>query len=93
MMTFPGFRTPRVSASSTMDRAIRSLMLPPGLARSCLHHTSMPSSKEPVDPMCGVSPMMWRIESKGISIGEGGYVTLERERAAPGHDLLPSAGR
>ena len=31
----PGVRMPRASASSIIESAMRSLMLPPGLARSC----------------------------------------------------------
>ena len=40
MITEPGPISPRDSASSTMASAIRSLMLPPGFARSSFIHTS-----------------------------------------------------
>ena len=36
MMTAPGFKTPRASASSIMDRAARSLVDPAGLRYSSL---------------------------------------------------------
>ena len=44
MMTDSGPSTPRASASSTMDRAMRSLMEPPGLARSSFDQTEMAGS-------------------------------------------------
>ena len=40
MTTEPGPRSPRASASSIIDSAMRSLMLPPGLARSSFIQTS-----------------------------------------------------
>ena len=40
MIVPPGFSLPERSASSTIDSAIRSLIEAPGLARSCLIHTS-----------------------------------------------------
>ncbi len=63
MTTEPGLSTPRSSASSIMARAMRSLMLPPGLARSSLDHTSMASSKSRLTRTCGVPPMVARMES------------------------------
>ena len=40
MMVPPGFNAPDASAASTMASAIRSLIEPPGLTRSCLIQTS-----------------------------------------------------
>ena len=40
MIVPPGFSTPRRSASSIIASAMRSLIEPPGLARSDLIHTS-----------------------------------------------------
>jgi hypothetical protein len=45
MITLPGVSTPRRSASSIMDSAMRSLMLPAGLLRSSFIQTSQRSPK------------------------------------------------
>ena len=45
MSTEPGPMIPAFSASSIIPRAIRSLMLPPGLTRSCLAQTVTRGSK------------------------------------------------
>ena len=66
MITESGFRIPRSSASSTIERAMRSLMLPPGLARSCLNHTSTRGSKRRLTRTWGVFPMVARMESYGM---------------------------
>ena len=46
----PGLSLPERSASSTIDSAMRSLIEPPGLARSCLIQTSAFGAEQPVDP-------------------------------------------
>src|SRR5450759_997155 len=58
MMVEPGLSLPLVSASSIMESAMRSLIDPPGLARSDLIHTwcEVPNSR--LMRMCGVSPMV-----------------------------------
>ena len=50
MMTLSGLSTPRRSASSIMASPMRSLMLPPGLARSSFIHTSTRAREEAVEP-------------------------------------------
>src|SRR3989338_1571248 len=45
MMVPPGCKAPLRSASSTMARAMRSLMEPAGLARSALIQTSLPGNR------------------------------------------------
>ena len=61
MITEPGPRIPRASASSIIERAIRSLMLPPGLARSCLSQTTTRGSKSRLTRTWGVRPIVSRI--------------------------------
>ena len=60
-MVPPGASTPRRSASSTIARAIRSLMLPPGFARSSFIHTSAGGPNSRLMRTCGVRPMVWRM--------------------------------
>src|SRR5665213_2916894 len=56
----PGFSAPDLSASSIIESAIRSLIEPPGLARSDFTQTSAsPNSR--LIRMCGVPPMVSRI--------------------------------
>jgi len=43
MITLPGCDSPFRSASSIIDNAMRSFMLPPGLARSSFTQTSAPA--------------------------------------------------
>ena len=62
MITEPGPRIPRASASSIIASAIRSLMLPPGLARSSFAQTSTRGSKRRLIRTCGVLPMVARTE-------------------------------
>src|SRR5690606_6201251 len=53
----PGLRTPRCSASSTIQRAARSLTLPPGFMNSALPRISQPvSSLGPFRRSSGVFP-------------------------------------
>src|SRR3954451_18542320 len=61
-ITLSGPRMPRRSASSTMESPMRSLMLPPGFARSAFIHTSTRASKSRLRRMCGVPPIVSRIE-------------------------------
>ena len=61
-MVPPGLSAPLFSASSTIASAMRSLMEPPGLARSDLIQTccfALPNSR--LMRMCGVLPMVWRM--------------------------------
>ena len=60
MIVPPGFSAPDFSASSIMDKAMRSLMDPPGLARSDLIQTSADPNRR-WTRMCGVWPMVSRI--------------------------------
>ena len=58
-MVPPGFSAPERSASSTIDSAMRSLIEPPGLARSDLIQTccvALPNRRWM--RMCGVLPMV-----------------------------------
>src|SRR5665811_2023759 len=64
--TEPGPRIPRASASWIIESAIRSLMLPPGLARSSLIQTSTRGSKRRLIRTWGVSPIVARMESAFI---------------------------
>ena len=63
IMTDPGPMTPRRSASSTMARAMRSLMLPPGLVLSCLAHTVTRGSKSRFRRTWGVPPIVSKMLS------------------------------
>src|SRR5512132_858718 len=56
--TLPFFRIPRLSASSIIDRAIRSLMLPPGFARSSFIQTSTFLPKRLLIRTSGVPPIV-----------------------------------
>ena len=60
MMTLSFPSTPRRSASSIMERPIRSLMLPPGLARSSFIQTSR-LGKRRLRRTWGVLPMVSRM--------------------------------
>src|SRR3546814_15426739 len=60
-MVPPAFRLPSRSAASIIARPIRSLIDPPGLARSDLIHTSA-SGNSRETRICGVLPMVSRIE-------------------------------
>ena len=60
MITESGPRMPRASASSTIARPMRSLMLPPGFWRSILAHTDTRGSYSRLSLMWGVSPMVSR---------------------------------
>src|SRR5262245_25436000 len=60
-ITPPGFSLPDASASSTIDRAMRSLIDAPGLDRSDLIHTSAPWPNSRLIRMCGVLPMVSRM--------------------------------
>ena len=65
MIVPPGFSAPRFSASSIIASAMRSLIEPPGLARSDLIQTSAsPNSR--LMRMCGVLPMVARMLSAFI---------------------------
>jgi hypothetical protein len=61
----PGCRAPERSASSTIASAMRSLIEPPGLARSDLIQTCCASFATPAKSrptrMCGVRPMVSRM--------------------------------
>src|SRR5690606_37611963 len=64
----PGSSTPLRSASSTIDRAILSLMEPPGLARSDLIQTSWSLPNRRLMRTCGVLPIVSRIEFAFIRV-------------------------
>ena len=59
MMVPPGLSCPLASAASTIASATRSLMEPPGLARSDLIQT-LASGNRRDTRMCGVPPMVSR---------------------------------
>ena len=61
-IVMPGVSRPRNSASSIIESAIRSLMLPPGFARSSFIHTSTRVPKRRESRTCGVLPMVPRME-------------------------------
>src|SRR6185503_16334564 len=61
MIVPPGLRAPLFSASSTIAMAIRSLIDPPGLARSCLIQTSARSPNRRLIRTVGVLPIVSRI--------------------------------
>ncbi len=75
MTTEPCPMSPRSSASSIIARAMRSLMLPPGFARSCLIQTSTRGSKSRFTRTWGVLPIVARMDgaftgrSFGLSSG------------------------
>lgn len=56
MIVSPGLRTPALSASSTMRRAIRSLMLPPALKNS---HLATKRGQTIETGACHRSTTMW----------------------------------
>src|SRR4051812_43227920 len=60
-MVPPFFSLPLVSASSTIARPMRSLMEPPGFARSDLIQTSAEGPKSRLTRMCGVLPIVARM--------------------------------
>ena len=66
MSTEPGPMVPAFSASSIIPRAMRSLMLPPGLTLSCLAQTVTRGSKSLLIRTCGVLPMVSRMLSYGM---------------------------
>jgi len=64
-MVPPGRRAPERSAASTIASAMRSLIEPPGLARSdliqtCCASRAMPANSRPMRT-CGVRPMVSRM--------------------------------
>src|SRR6478609_4477708 len=61
MIVPPGFSLPERSASSIIARAMRSLIDPPGLARSDFIHTSARSPNSRLILIVGVLPMVSRI--------------------------------
>src|SRR4051812_24601067 len=61
MIVPPGFSLPERSASSIIASAMRSLMDPPGLARSDFIHTSARSPNRRLMRMWGVLPIVSRI--------------------------------
>ena len=61
-MTLPGFNAPDFSASSIIASAMRSLIEPPGLLRSDLIHTLCAVPNRRLTRMCGVLPMVSRID-------------------------------
>ena len=63
MIVLPGPSRPRRSASSIIDSPIRSLIEPPGLARSAFIHTSTCgcSANRRLIRMWGVSPIVSRM--------------------------------
>ena len=67
MIVPPGLSAPRRSASSTIDSAMRSLIEPPGLARSDLIHTSAGPNRR-LMRMCGVLPIVSRMLAAFIVI-------------------------
>ena len=71
MMVPPGFKAPDFSASSTIAKAMRSLMEPPGLVRSDLIHTWWLLPNKRCMRMWGVWPMVSRtvLAFMGVSLG------------------------
>ena len=63
MIVAPGLSVPLFSAASIIDSAMRSLIEPPGLARSDLTHTWCVSPNRRLMRMCGVLPMVARLLS------------------------------
>ena len=61
MIVPPGFSLPERSASSIIASAMRSLIEPPGLARSDFIHTSARSPNRRLMRTCGVLPMVSRM--------------------------------
>ena len=62
-IVLPGPSTPRRSASSIIERPMRSLIEPPGFARSAFIHTSTcgRSANRRLMRMWGVSPIVSRM--------------------------------
>src|SRR4051794_30371809 len=60
MMVPPGLSFPVFSASSTIESAMRSLIEPPGFARSLFTHTSL-EPKRRLRRITGVLPMVARM--------------------------------
>src|SRR4051812_36270810 len=60
MIVPPGLRAPERSASSTIASAMRSLIEPPGLARSDFTQTSLSPNRR-LMRMCGVLPIVSRM--------------------------------
>ena len=63
MMVPPGLSAPDASAASIIDSAMRSLIEPPGLARSLLIQTLCVPPNRRLMRMCGVLPMVCRMVS------------------------------
>ena len=68
MIVAPGLSAPLFSAASIIDSAMRSLIEPPGLARSDLIHTWCVSPNRRLMRMCGVLPMVARMLSAFMGI-------------------------
>src|SRR5438270_10268840 len=68
MIVPPGLSFPERSASSIMARPMRSLIEPPGLARSDFIHTSARSPNRRLIRMCGVLPMVSRMFAAIIAL-------------------------
>src|SRR5258708_696115 len=62
-MVPPGLSLPLFSASSTIPSAMRSLIEPPGLARSDFIQTFCPAPNSRLMRMCGVFPIVARMSS------------------------------
>src|SRR3972149_1849699 len=71
---YPGFSCPRFSAPSTIDRAIRSFILPVGFAPSSFTQTSAPPAVSLLSLTNGVLPIDDRTSSDGPVTGRTSYV-------------------
>ena len=61
IITEPGLSNPRASASSTIESAIRSFILPPGFVFSTFTHISCSDVNNRSNRTCGVFPMVSKI--------------------------------
>src|SRR5215207_1099571 len=85
MIVPPFFNTPRRSASSIIAMPMRSLIDPPGFARSSLIHTSFPGNCEyrRLRRTCGVLPIVSRMLLTRMEVDVGVKVaraTVEADR-------------
>jgi hypothetical protein len=89
MIVPPGLSLPVASASSTIDSAMRSLIEPPGFARSDLIQTLALAPNRRMTRICGVLPIVSRMLEAFIC----GSVQLARGKGMPGSPILPAPAR
>ena len=83
MIVPPGCKAPLASAASTIDRAMRSLIEPPGLPRSDLIQTSAFGNIR-ASRMCGVPPIVSRTLLAFMTVAPDGALARRMDRRGLG---------